>query len=700
MLFAVVLCASALASIDMQARLDSRWPVARTGETLMLTGRVSGLVAEDAFRSRFVLERDTPPYRTRLSWYDAERRLLPGDCVTASAKLDTPHGSVNPGSFDYEAWLWREGIDATGYIRTMGQCDLPAIMSIDRWRALALERLEGMLAGAPMQGIIAALSLGARDGITDPQWDVLRATGTNHLVAISGLHIGLIAGWLFFVTRWLALRLSCGISATRFAAVVAFAGALAYALLAGLALPTQRAVIMVAAGLFATVTMRQLALTRVLAIAAIGVVLWSPVSVIAPGFWLSFGAVAWLLYLGRFATQSRVKGFIVLQLALVAGLAPVTAWFFGSASLVAPLVNALLIPVAAFAVPVILAITMLALAWPTAGGPLLALLSDALNLAWPALVAVAEWPGAAVDIAIPGMFALALAVLGVAVLCMPRGLPGRWLAPVFLLPALFGWRPVGDVIAPGGYRLTMLDVGQGLAVVVRTRTHTLVYDAGPAYRSGFDAGEAFVVPYLRYVQRPYVERLILSHGDLDHAGGANALAQALPVEERVGAGGTRACWAGEAWAWDGVRFSFVYPRPGDLSADSPSNARSCVLRINGAGGATLLTGDIEDRTEALLVARDMPSLAADVLIVPHHGSASSSSQAFLDAVTPDYALISAGWNNRWGFPAATVVQRLSAVGAQIRNTATAGAIEVRVSPGSPIEVESWRAISARAWRVP
>jgi competence protein ComEC len=700
-LLVTALAASAWTSWDIQQHLSSRWPSARSGETITLTGHVAGLVDHDRYRARFVLAQDTPPYRSRLSWYDAAATLRPGDCVSVAAKLDAPHGSANPGAFDYEAWLWRERIDATGYIRRMGHCEQPPRATIDRGRALALARLDHILAGSPMRGIIAALTLGARQDISDAQWHVLRATGTSHLVAISGLHIGLIAAWLYILARWLALRLWPRGPVLSVAAATALTGALAYALLAGLALPTQRALVMVAAGLFAVVVMRRVAASRMLALAALAVLLWSPASVIAPGFWLSFGAVAWLIYLSRWTRRRRFAGFVLLQLGLVAGLAPLTLGWFGQASLVAPLVNALLIPAAAFVVPALLIAVLLALVWPPAGAPILKGVAAGMNAAWPVLEAVAHWPWAAIQPAASGALALVLAMLGVGLVLLPAGLPGRWLAPVLMLPALLGWRPDIDAIAPGGYRLSVLDVGQGLAIVVRTRGHTLVYDAGPAYRTGFDAGQAFVVPYLRHIGRTRIDRMIISHGDIDHVGGAQAIEAALDVGERIGAGGSRACRAGESWRWDGVRFSFVYPRAGDLGANTASNAHSCVLRIDGPGGAALLPGDIEADTESALVARDRAALDSDILVVAHHGSASSSSAEFLGAASPRFALISAGWHNRWGFPDAAVVRRLEDSGARIENTATAGALAVHVPPGSQaIRIEAWRQRRPRVWHLP
>ena len=700
-LLLVALCGAAWTSFGIQQQLASRWPVERTGETVTMTGHVAGIVAHEAYRTRFVLSRDTPPYRLRLSWYEHADDLLPGDCLTGAFKLDTPHGSANPGTFDYEAWLWRERIDATGYIRQAKRCETPPKTSIDRLRALAMHRIEPFLDGSSMKGIVAALTLGIRDAISDEQWSVLRATGTSHLVAISGLHIGLIAAWLYALVRWLLLWLWPRAPTTVLAGGVALVGAVVYALLAGFALPTQRALVMVAAGLLAVVMMRRIAISRILALAAIAVVLWAPVSVITPGFWLSFGAVAWLVYLARFTRRRRITGFIALQLGLVAGLAPLGAWFFGQASLVAPLVNALLIPSAVVFVPLLLIVTIAALIVPPVGGPLLAAIATALGWAWPALRAVADWPWATVQPVVPGAAALVLAILAIVLLAMPRGLPGRWLAPVFILPALMGWRPAVDSIAPGALRLTVLDVGQGLAVVVRTRTHTLVYDAGPAYRTGFNAGAAFVVPYLRHVGRSRVDTLMVSHSDLDHMGGAKAIVAGLDVRRRVGAGSAHPCRSGQRWHWDDVDFEVLYPRDTDINPAMANNARSCVLRIDARGTRVLLPGDIEAATEQRLVQRNPEELAADVLVVAHHGSASSSSKAFIDAVAPDVALVSAGWRNRWGFPDRAVVKRFEATGAKVVNTAVSGAIELNITADTPaLDLTRWRERTPRIWHTP
>lgn len=679
----------------VQQRAD-RLPVAPAARVVWLQGRVAGLAESGPFRTRFVLARDTPPRRIRLSWYANPPALRPGDCVRVKAKIDTPHGSADPGTFDYEAWLWRMDIDATGYVKAARPCAQAPDWSFARLRATAFRHIDAVVSGSPMRGIVEALTLGVRSHISDAQWRVLRRTGTSHLVAISGLHIGLVAAWLFFLARWLVLRLAWRWPASTIAAAAGMAGALGYAALAGWALPTQRALVMVGAGLLAVSLMRDVAPTRMLAAAAIVVVGVEPDAVLSPGFWLSFGAVAWLLYLGRSRTGSRLRTGIRLQLGLVAGLIPFTLWFFGQASAISPLVNAILIPAAAFVVPIVLLAALLALSLPAIGAPLLKAVAAVLAAGWPWLAAASNWPLASFHLALPGIAAMALAVAGLVLLCAPRGIPVRWLGGVLVLPALVGWRPAADDIGPGAYRLTVLDVGQGLATVVQTRRHTLVFDAGPAYRTGFDAGSAIVVPYLRHVGRTRVDALVLSHPDMDHVGGAPALRAALDIGYRMGAESQHPCRVGQHWRWDGVRFGFVYPTRAQARQAESDNAHSCVLRISAPGGSTLLTGDLPTIGERRLLDRAPAAANVDVLVVGHHGSATSSSPAFIKAVSPGYALISAGWHNRWGFPAPAVVKRLQAAGARIADTASDGALIVNVT--DHIRLRRWRVVHRRVWQ--
>ena len=439
-LFVAVLIAVAWSLIDAQHRMADRLPVSEEHTVRPLLGRVVGLPEAGPRRTRFMLAPFEGPLRQlRLSWYDDAPSLMPGDCVSVAAKLSTPHGSANPGGFDYAAWLWRNRIDATGYVRRAEPCHRAPIWTVDRLRALALRRIDGILADSPVRGIVEALTLGVREHITDAQWQTLRATGTSHLVAISGLHIGLIATLLFVLARWLALRWPARLPADAIAALVALAGAAGYAAMAGWALPTQRALIMVAAGLFAVSSAREIDAGRALAFAAVAVVFWEPASVVAAGFWLSFAAVGWLIFLGQGARGPWWQQALRMQLGLVVALMPLTLWFFGQASITAPLVNALLIPAAGVFVPLLLFATLTAFIWPTLGALLLQVMAALLAKAWPMLAWVASWPAASFNHALPDSLMLLLGLIALVWLFVPRGFPARWLAGVLLLPLIAGW---------------------------------------------------------------------------------------------------------------------------------------------------------------------------------------------------------------------------------------------------------------------
>ncbi|HET7314710.1 DNA internalization-related competence protein ComEC/Rec2 [Salinisphaera sp.] len=705
-LLALTCMLTAWSLIQARHQMADRLPAAADGEIVSLTGHVVGLSEVGRYRTRFQVQTDPmqtiePARRLRLSWYSDAPRLVPGDCLHIKAKLSTPHGSANPGGFDYTAWLWRQGIDATGYVRDSSPCRAPPRWSVDRLRYQAMQRLAPILDQRPMRGLIEALSLGVRQHITDAQWSTLRATGTTHLVAISGLHIGLIAGLLFAIAKWLALRSPWARNARRIAAVAAMAGALAYAALAGWAVPTQRAVIMAAAFFIAIVVEREIGAGRALAWAALAVVAWHPAAVIAPGFWLSFTAVGWLIWIATLARGPWWMKALYFQIGLVIVLMPLTLWFFGQASLAAPLINALLIPAAGVVVPAVLFGVVAAIIAPSgAGGWLLGHITALLGAAWPGLEWAARWPLAAFHHVLPGPIALLLAVAGLGLAALPMPWRIRALGAMLVLPALIGWRPPGQVIAPGRFRLTVLDVGQGLASVVRTAHHTLVFDAGPAYRTGFDAGAMIVVPYLRAVGRTRVDRLLISHGDMDHIGGAAAIMDKADVVHRQGARSDDPCRAGQHWRWDGVTFDLVYPTAKRAATATESNQHSCVLRIHSARASALLTGDIEAPGERELVARMGAALASDVLVVPHHGSATSSSAALLDTVAPRVALVSAGWHNRWNFPRPVVVERYRARGIALFDTATGGALQVAwPSPHDP-RVVRWRYRYRRFWQQP
>jgi competence protein ComEC len=647
------------------------------------------------------------PARVRLADYGPEQAYRAGERWRLMVRLKRPHGYLNPGGFDYEGWLFQRRIRATGYVRPdpgnrrLGVAGDP-FARLGALRERLGDRVARDVGDDPRGGILVALLTGDRAGISEAQWEVLRRTGTGHLVAISGLHVGLVAtlaylltGRLWAMTGVAPLRLA----APRAAALGAIAGAAGYSALAGFSVPTQRALVMVLVAMSALVADRRWRPSQILAVALLAVLGVDPLAPMSAGFWLSFGAVAVILYgvAGRMRPQRAAWRWVPLQGRIALGLAPLLMWHFGQVPLVSPLANLLAVPVVGFVVvPLVLAGGALELASPPAAGWLLSAASWVLGLLWPVLETASRFPPALLPA--PAPWALAAALAGLAWLLAPPGTPARWIGAVCCLPALLAASPAPG---PGEFEFVQLDVGQGLSAVVRTQRHALVYDAGPAYPGGFDAGRHVVVPYLRQQRVRKVDRLVVSHGDQDHIGGVPALRQAfapgslltsVPARLR----GAVPCRAGQEWEWDKVRFSVLHPVAGELSADNDS---SCVLRVEGTHGSVLLAGDIEAQAEAALVDRVGPALRADVLLAPHHGSRTSSTPPFIDAVRPRFAIFAAGYRSRYGHPHRDVVQRYLDAGAGLYRSAQHGAIRVTVS-NEGVRVSGHRELNRRYWHDP
>lgn len=634
------------------------------------------------------------PRRLRVSWYRAGAPVQAGQCWRFTLRVKTPRGLSNPGGFDYEGWLFRNGVGASGYVRGARRCHHPEEHPLLALRARADRAIRRVLPHDPMRGIVLALTLGERGDITTRQWRVFRRTGTSHLVAISGLHVGLVSAVVFFLVRWLwALcpPLARRFAAQRAAALAGLGSASGYALLAGMGLPTQRALVMVGVVMVSLCLGRRATASRLLALALLTVLLANPLALGAPGFWLSFGAVAWILYgmTGRLSRPRGWRAWLRIQLVLGMAMAPLTIYFFGRAPWMAAPTNLILIPLFTVLVPAFLLGVLLLAVWPWAGAGVIRAGVAVLHGLWPAWALLAKAASGPLPTTTPPLPLVLLALAGMVMVLAPRGLPGR-AAGLLLCVLVLVWRPA--VPAAGGFRLAVLDVGQGLSAVVRTHAHTLVFDTGPAYPGGFDAGRSVVVPYLRWSGTRSLDALVLSHGDMDHRGGAPAVLKRYPAIRRLGWHG-QPCRAGRHWRWDGVSFRFLHPD----GAAWHGNDRSCVLRVAAGGHAVLLTGDIEAPAEAHLVAKRRQWLRADVLVAPHHGSNSSSTPAFVQAVHPRFVVFPAGWDNRWGFPKSVVVRRYRHEGAVLRTTGCNGAILFRVHAGFVIGPVSWRTRHHRFW---
>lgn len=685
------------ACFSAQAALDDRLATALDGRTLWLEGRISGLPEVGEGVVRFQLEdavarEQRLPQRLRLSWYDGPP-LRAGERWRLAVKLKRPRGLVNPQGFDYEAWLLAQRIGATGTIKAGERLHVAA--GTAAWRDALRQKLLAVEA-LGRAGALAALVLGDDSGLSRTDWRVLQDTGTVHLLVISGQHVALLAALLYALVAGLA-RLGLWprfLPWLPWACALAFAGALGYGLLAGFEVPVRRACVMVALVLLWRLRFRHLGLWWPLLLAFVLVLLVEPLASLQAGFWLSFGAVAVLAWVfgGRLGAWSWWRVWWRAQWTLALGLLPLFFALGLPLSLSGPLANLLAVPwVSLLVVPLALLGTLL-LPVPWLGEGLLWLAGGLLAILFQLLGWIASALPAWLPSAVP-FWCWLLGSLGVLLCLLPAGVPLRALGLVLLLALLL---PPRERIPAGQAQVWQLDVGQGLAVLVRTRGHALLYDAGPRL-GDFDLGERVVLPSLRQLGVDRLDLLLLSHADSDHAGGAEAVIRGMTVA-RVTSGeaaelplGLQAqpCVDGARWAWDGVVFTTWRWRDAP-----PGNAASCLLKVEAQGESLLLTGDVDAAAEKALLASGR-DLRARWLQVPHHGSRSSSSAAFLDAVAPHGALLSRGWHNPFGHPHPGVVARYQARGIVLYDSAELGAIRLQL--GAVQGISAWRE-RPRFWR--
>ncbi|MGJ7916644.1 DNA internalization-related competence protein ComEC/Rec2 [Massilia sp. LXY-6] len=738
-IFTSLLLGYTWAALLAHQAMISQLPAADEGRDLTVIGVIDSLPYrfEQGLRFNLQVERtETPgatvPPRIALSWY-ADRRgeailpdsVMPGERWRLSVRLQRPHGNANPGGFDYEAWLLEQGVRATGYVRA-GDANIrldafvPRFATlVERCRAVLRERILHALAGRQYAGVIVALVIGDQRGIEQSDWQVFNRTGIGHLISISGLHITMIAGlaalaasslWRrsFFTGAQLPLRLP----AQKLAALVGAVAALLYVLLAGFGVPAQRTLYMLAVVALALWLGRLSSVTHVLCAALGVVVLLDPWAVLWPGFWLSFGAVAVILFGGHGrigARESGLRANLALagrtQCSVTLGLVPLTMLLFGQVSLVSPLANAVAIPLVSFIV------TPLALLGSLLPEPLCGWLLAAAHAAVAGLAALLGYlsalPAAVWRAPAPQAWVFLLALGGTLWMLMPRGWPHRWAGASAWLPLLL---QVPEHPSVGRFRVTAFDVGQGMALLVETAGHRLLYDTGPGYAPGADAGSRVLLPYLRMRGIGELDGMVVSHSDTDHTGGALAVLGEQRVgwvASSLGAGHPIAraarhhlrCAAGQQWEWDGVRFEMLHPAASSYADPGPkANARSCTLRITNGRTAILLAGDIEAAQEAKLVSTNAQQLRADVLLAPHHGSGTSSTAAFLQAVHPSIGVFQVGYRNRYKHPKKEVYERYGQLGIQRLRTDEAGAVTLDFGGG--VDYQAYRNEHARYWSAP
>lgn len=744
------------------ARVAALLPGDLEGEDFWVMGEVRGLPQSDARSQQFVFQvekscftllpddchRQSPEHAARFN----DRKILlnhygNADMITDQrwllrVRLNQPHGFANPGGFDYEGWLFQQGFTAKGYVRENpfnARLDGSSLLldppSISLMRYHLRAKLLDAMRELPHASIILALVLGDQEQISAESWSLFTATGTNHLIVISGMHVAFIALLCYGLSNrmarlspWLLLR----IPAQKCGALSAVIGAFLYCLLAGFSVPTQRSCIMVLVFMSGQIIGRQFPPSFSFCLALTLVLLINPLSLTGAGFWLSFGAVGTLLlafggirrlrgasrrskkgdeigtldddqrprWSGRRLWQQHVQPQYVVFIGMIVPL----AIMMQQLSLLSPLANVLAIPlVNILVVPPALLGTLLLVIFAPLGILFLTLANHVLAVVIWMLQGLTSHASGMVLWQFFGLTtaSLVFACAGSLLLLLPRGWPGRWLALVMFLPMLF---PQRHPLAEGIAEITVLDVGQGLAVVVQTAGHVLVYDTGPRLSESFDTGSAVVFPFLRRSGLRRIDRLIVSHADNDHAGGLQSVLNLLEVDLIAGSTWPEKseapvnfafCEQGKRWVWDDVTFEILHP-----SGKMPyaGNDSSCVLRIEAGEQSLLLPGDIEGQAERRLLQEHGAALASDVLIAPHHGSGTSSSASFLQAVQPSVVLYSAGYRSQFGHPVTQVVARYEALGAVPYNTALSGALSLRLGEASgPVLPEEFRSSHRRYW---
>lgn len=683
-------------------RLAETLPAALEGQDLRIVGTVASLPQRGPSGTRFRFDVEAAetldgrpvrlPPSLALGWYSGwhedatpdapQAALRAGQRWRFTARLRRPHGNLNPHGFDYELQLFEQGLRATGYVRAVPAPQRladGAAHPVERGRQALRDAIDAHVADRRIAGVLAALAVGDQAAIEREDWELFRTTGVAHLMSISGLHVtmfawlaGLVTGRAWRRSSVLMLRLPAPLAA-RWGGLAA---ALAYAVFCGWGVPAQRTVWMLAlVTLLASLGVRWPWPLVLLGAAAL-VTAIDPWALLQAGFWLSFAAVGLLMASGpqphradapagpgwRGAPRRlwhAARDGVRTQVVATLGLAPLGLVFFQQLSIVGFAANLVAIPV------VTLLVTPLALLGAIAA-PLWQLAAWVLQGLFAVLQALASWPAAVWTVPAAPAWAQAAGLLGAALVVLPLPWRLRALAVPLLFPLLM---PPIERPAAGRFEMVAVDVGQGTAVLVRTRDHLLVYDAGPQYSRESDAGQRVLLPLLRARGERRITTLVLSHRDVDHVGGARALLGALPVDRVLSSlapdhpllgtvDGALRCEAGQRWDWDGVHFEILQPPTASYERVLKPNGLSCVLRVvDAAGASALLTGDIEREQELALVEARPQDLRADVLVVPHHGSRTSSTAELLGAVQPRLGVIQAGYRNRFGHPAAEVVAR-------------------------------------------
>lgn len=678
-------------------------------EPIQIQGVVQGMATVSQYGTQVTVKIDTinqqsyPSIFAKLYCPKSSPELLDGDKLIAKAKLKLPIALSNPGGFDQEKKNFIDKIQLAGKIIHIVELHTKRELSVTRLRAYLLKKMKTLLEGHEMLGVLEAMLLGWQKDISPMQWQLFRATGTSHLVAISGAHIGFVAALCYGLARKVFsrfYRLTLWIPAQCLASGFAFLSAIAYSALAGFSLPTRRACIMILVAMLAVMTRRAVASWRVLSLAWLGVFILDPFAPMQVGFWLSFGCVAALIYgLNHQPNFSKWRQMWQAQQVVFIALIPLSLYFFGQLSLIAPLANLLALPLVSFVIVPFGLFAIIVLPFSQTLAQWLLLSMDFLLqvlifiLKYLASVPFAFWQSRPIS-----FLTLSLGLLAVCLLLNSHFGIKRHVAWLLFIPCLYS---KSLSIPYGECRFTLLDVGQGLSAMVQTQHHSLLYDAGPQYNQDSDAGTRVIEPFLYHQQIKQIDKLVISHGDLDHQGGLRSLKTSYfkdvvsgePQRLKLAA---QRCQVGERWQWDGVDFEFLSPH----ETHKRANDNSCVLKVTVGPQSIMLTGDISKKVENYLVKKQSDKLASTILIAPHHGSLSSSSEKFVRLVKPEYALFAAGYSNKFNFPKEAVLARFSQISAINLISWQSGALIFHLNGTNHLTPPiRWRETSQHYWSV-
>lgn len=674
------------------------------GQALSAQGYIASIPSEDQLGKHFVFSISQlhdknllihKNIRVHLTWRENNLQLHVGDQWKLLISLKRIHNTQNPGQFDFEAWALEQQLRATGKVLINPSNQLLQhnnyFQPIDQLRQHLQLRVKHYASSLTNTTWLLALMIGERSGATKYEWEILRDTGTNHLMAIAGLHIGLIVIivnqcimflWKYFPT--LALRVP-----TRHAgAIAALIVAWLYSALAGFSLPTQRACIMLTLYIIMCLSRRQINSWYVWSLALLIILCLNPLTVLTESFWLSFSTIAFIIFgmQGRLAPCGYWWRWGRVQWIITLGLIPLAQFLFHECSLIAFVANCIAIPwLAIIILPCCFLSSLLIFFLPSIGEIIIKFTDYNLSGLWLVLAKLSHSHLAVWHQPIVNYLVAVISILACIILLIPAGLPGRLLSIVWFLPMLTCKSPE---IRAGQVAISVLDVGQGLSVFVQTTHHTLLYDTGAKYATGLDMGEAVVVPYLQTIAVKHLDKIVISHGDNDHIGGLAAVTKNIEVSEvlssvpeKIQFNNKNFCLAGQQWQWDGVKFAFIYPTKENLDLNNDS---SCVLTIDNGVHKILLTGDIEKYAERYLLKNNFSDLSAEILVAPHHGSKTSGLKSFIKAVHPKIVLYATGYRNRYHFPHISVVANYSEMKSTQLNTASTGLIQFFIDKNEEI----------------